>query len=135
MNKHFIAGNVGKEPEIKRLDSGMTIANFTIAVNEYKKNKETGQTEQSTTWFNIVAFNQKAELVDKFVEKGKKLLIVGRVSIREYFNDAGEKRYFFETIADEIEFLSSKNDNSNNNNQTVENKEVQAVEHDDDLPF
>ena len=41
MNKHFIAGNVGKEPEIKRLDSGMTIANFTIAVNEYKKNKET----------------------------------------------------------------------------------------------
>lgn len=134
MNKHLIAGNVGNDPEIKRLESGMTIAKLSVAVNEFKKNKETGESEKSTLWLNIVAFGRLAELCESYVTKGKKILVIGKLSIREYIDNDGVKKYFTETIADEIEFLSSRNDeqqqqNSKGNLQTIEE------EGKDDLPF
>ena len=125
MNKHLIAGNVGNDPEIKRLESGMTIAKMSIAVNEYRKNKETGEGEKATAWFSVVAFGKLAELCEAYVKKGKKILVIGKVSIREYFAEDGSKRYFTETIADEIEFLSAAN----------ETNQVQAPVEQDDLPF
>jgi|TARA_R100000479_G_scaffold43626_2_gene19986 single-strand DNA-binding protein len=125
MNKHFITGNVGNDPEIKKLDSGMTIAKMSIAVNEFKKDKDTGQREKSTTWFNIVAFGKLAELVQAYVKKGKKILVIGKVSIREYIGEDGVKRYFTETIADEIEFLST----------AKEDNQIHQDHDEDDLPF
>ena len=125
MNKHLIAGNVGNDPEIKKLESGMTIAKMSIAVNEYKKNKETGEGEKVTAWFSIVAFGKLAELCEAYVKKGKKILVIGKVSIREYLAEDGSKRYFTETIADEIEFLSAAN----------ESNQSQAAPIEDDLPF
>lgn len=106
MNKHFIAGNVGNDPEIKKLESGMTIAKISVAVNEYQK-ADHGESNEKTTWFKVVAFGKLAETVEKYVKKGKKVLVVGRVSINEYLDESGTRRFFTETIANEIEFMSS----------------------------
>ena len=144
MNKHLIAGNVGKDPEIKVTNNGMKIANFTIAVNAYSKDKETGERIDSVDWFNVVAFGKLADLVENYVQKGKKLLIVGKVKTRTYQADDGSTRYFTETIADELEFMSSKNEPSEDQKQGYyqEQKQQQsavedpaAVEDPDELPF
>ena len=90
-----------------------------------EKNKETGEGEKATAWFSVVAFGKLAELCEAYVKKGKKILVIGKVSIREYFAEDGSKRYFTETIADEIEFLSAAN----------ETNQVQTPVEQDDLPF
>lgn len=138
MNKHIIAGNVGQEPEIRITESGLKIANFSIAANEYRKNKETGEKEESTTWLKIVAFGKLAELVFGYVHKGSKLLVVGKVKNREYLDKDGNKRFFTETIADEIEFLSAKIQNQEESQIQTNNNQKTQIESEfltDDLPF
>jgi single-strand DNA-binding protein len=138
MNKHLIAGNVGQEPEIRTTESGLKIANFSIAANEYRKNKETGEKEESTTWLKIVAFGKLAELVFGYVHKGSKLLVVGKVKNREYLDKDGNKRFFTETIADEIEFLSAKIQNQEESQIQTNNNPKTQIESEfltDDLPF
>lgn len=123
----MIAGNTGQDPEVKTTDSGMKIAKISIAVNEYRKN-ENGEKQEETTWFNVVAFGKLADLVESYVKKGSKLLVIGRLKKKQYTDQEGNERLFVETIADEIEFLSAKPKETN----------LQQAEESlpaDDLPF
>jgi len=109
MNKHIIIGNVGQEPEIKNTET-IKIANFSVACNKYRKDKETNEMIQDTDWIKCVAFGLKAELIEKFVKKGDRISLVGRVSPRSYQDKENQTKYITETIIDEIEFLSNKNE-------------------------
>ena len=106
-NKVQLIGNVGNAPEIKSLESGKKVANFSIATNEFYKNLN-GEKVQNTQWHNIVAWGKIAEIVEKFVGKGKEVAIEGKLTSRSYETEAGEKRYVTEVVASEILLLGIK---------------------------
>lgn len=130
MNKHIIIGNVGQEPEIKNTDT-IKIANFSVACNKHRKNKDTGEIIKDTDWIKCVAFGLKAELIEKFVHKGHKISLVGRVSPRSYQDKDDQTKYITETIIDEIEFLSNKSEET----MSPLPNDLMKSDEKDDLPF
>ncbi len=112
-NKVQLIGNVGNEPEIKTLDSGKKVANFSIATNEFYKNSD-GEKVQNTQWHNIVAWGKIAEIVEKYVGKGKEVAIEGKLTSRSYETETGEKRYVTEVVTSEILLLGIKSDENAN---------------------
>ncbi|MCP4158756.1 MAG: single-stranded DNA-binding protein [Deltaproteobacteria bacterium] len=108
-NKVQLIGNVGNEPEITNLDSGKKVAKFSLATNEFYKNSE-GEKVQNTDWHNVVAWGKIAEIVEKYVSKGKEIAIEGKLASRSYETKEGEKRYVTEVVANEILLLGIKGD-------------------------
>lgn len=94
-------GNLTKDVECRNTQSGVKVANFTIAIN--RRMKSNG--EQQTDFFNIVAWRQLAELCEKYLSKGKKVAVIGSIQTRTYEKD-GAKRTAWDILADEVEFLS-----------------------------
>ena len=110
-NKVQLIGNVGNEPEITNLESGNKVAKFSIATNEsYKDSK--GEKVTNTQWHNIVAWGKIAEIVEKYVGKGKEVALEGKLTSRSYETKEGEKRYVTEVVVDEILLLGIKGDNA-----------------------
>ncbi|WP_346880894.1 single-stranded DNA-binding protein [uncultured Algibacter sp.] len=110
-NKVQLIGNVGNEPEIANLESGKKVAKFSIATNEsYKDSK--GEKVTNTQWHNIVAWGKIAEIVEKYVGKGKEVALEGKLTSRSYETKEGEKRYVTEVVVDEILLLGIKGDNA-----------------------
>ncbi|WP_179354346.1 single-stranded DNA-binding protein [Winogradskyella vidalii] len=108
-NKVQLIGNVGNEPEITNLESGKKVAKFSIATNEsYKDSK--GEKVTNTQWHNIVAWGKIAEIVEKYVGKGKEVALEGKLTSRSYETKEGEKRYVTEVVVDEILLLGIKGD-------------------------
>ena len=110
-NKVQLIGNVGNEPEITNLESGKKVAKFSIATNEFYKNSK-GEKEQNTQWHNIVAWGKIAEIVEKYVGKGKEVALEGKLTSRSYETKEGEKRYVTEVVIDEILLLGIKGDDN-----------------------
>ena len=104
LNKVQLIGNVGNDPEIKSFDGGKKVANFTIATNESYKN-EKGEKVDQTEWHKVVAWGKTAEIIEKFVTKGKEVAIEGKLTHRSYEDKNGEKRYITEVVANEILLL------------------------------
>jgi single-strand DNA-binding protein len=110
-NKVQLIGNVGNEPEITNLESGNKVAKFSIATNEsYKDSK--GEKVTNTQWHNIVAWGKIAEIVEKYVGKGKEVALEGKLTSRSYETKEGEKRYVTEVVVDEILLLGIKGENA-----------------------
>jgi len=110
-NKVQLIGNVGNEPEITNLESGKKVAKFSIATNEsYKDSK--GEKVTNTQWHNIVAWGKIAEIIEKYVGKGKEIALEGKLTSRSYETKEGEKRYVTEVVVDEILLLGIKGDNA-----------------------
>ncbi len=103
-NKVQLIGNVGNDPEIKSFDGGKKVANFTIATNESYKN-EKGEKVEQTEWHKVSAWGKTAEIIEKFVTKGKEVAIEGKLTHRSYEDKNGEKRYTTEVVANEILLL------------------------------
>ena len=101
MNHVYLIGNLVRDPEVRSVNEGIKVCNFTIAVNRRMKNNG----EQQTDFFNIVAWRQLAELCEKYLSKGKKVAVVGSIQTRSYEKD-GVKRTVWDILADEVEFLS-----------------------------
>ncbi|GAL65107.1 single-stranded DNA-binding protein [Algibacter lectus] len=110
-NKVQLIGNVGNEPEITNLESGKKVAKFSMATNEFYKDSE-GEKQQDTQWHNIVAWGKIAEIVEKYVGKGKEVALEGKLTSRSYETKEGEKRYVTEVVVDEILLLGIKGDNA-----------------------
>jgi len=110
-NKVQLIGNVGNEPEITNLESGKKVAKFSIATNESYKDSN-GEKVTNTQWHNIVAWGKIAEIVEKYVGKGKEVALKGKLTSRSYETKEGEKRYVTEVVVDEILLLGIKGDDS-----------------------
>ena len=110
-NKVQLIGNVGNEPEITNLESGKKVAKFSMATNEFYKNPE-GEKQQDTQWHNIIAWGKIAEIVEKYVGKGKEVALEGKLTSRSYETKEGEKRYVTEVVVDEILLLGIKGENA-----------------------
>lgn len=100
-NKVQLIGHVGNEPEIKTLDGGKKLANLTIATNEVYY-KENGDKVENTEWHRITAWGKTAEIIEKYVIKGKEVAIEGKLTHRSYDDKDGNKRYVTEVVANEI---------------------------------
>ncbi|TVZ26108.1 single-strand DNA-binding protein [Gillisia sp. Hel_I_86] len=103
-----LIGNVGQEPTITNLESGKKVARFSIATNEFYKNDK-GEKTQTTDWHTVVAWGKIAEIVEKYVGKGKEIGITGKLRTRTYTTDDGNQRYVTEVEAREILLLGTKN--------------------------
>jgi len=102
-----LIGNVGQEPTITNLESGKKVARLSLATNEnYKNNKDEKQTD--TNWHTVVAWGKTADIIEKYVTKGKEIGIVGKLKTRTYTTDDGNQRYVTEVEANEILLLGSK---------------------------
>jgi len=106
-NKVQLIGHLGNAPEIITLDSGKKLAKFSIATNDIYKNAQ-GEKVQDTQWHNIVAWNKTAEIVEKYLDKGKEVAIEGKLTTRSYDDKEGNKRYVTEIICNELLMLGSK---------------------------
>ncbi|WP_066223277.1 single-stranded DNA-binding protein [Formosa haliotis] len=103
-NKVQLIGNLGNDPEIINLESGSTLAKFSIATNESYKNKA-GEKVTDTQWHNIVAWGPTAKLVENYLTKGKEVAIDGKLTSRSYETKEGEKRFVTEVVCNEIVML------------------------------
>lgn len=104
-NRVQLIGNVGNNPEIKTLESGKKLAHLTIATNEIYRNDKGDKVEQ-TEWHRVTAWGKTAEIIEKFVAKGKEVAIDGKLTHRSYDDKNGEKRYITEVVVNEILLLS-----------------------------
>ncbi|GFD78364.1 single-stranded DNA-binding protein [Tenacibaculum mesophilum] len=105
-NRVQLIGNLGNTPEIITLDSGKKLAKFAIATNETYKNAQ-GEKITDTQWHNIVAWNKTAEIIEKYLEKGKEVMIEGRLTSRSFEDKEGNKRYITEVVCNELLMLGS----------------------------
>lgn len=104
VNKVILIGNLGADPEVRHLQNGAAVANFNIATTEYFKDKQTGERREITEWHRVVAWRWHAETAEKFLHKGSKVFIEGKLRTRQFEKD-GQTRYITEVIADEMMLL------------------------------
>lgn len=139
MNKVILIGNLSRDPELATTNSGVAVCRFSIAVQRRFQNADG---EREADFFNIVVWRAAGENCAKFLKKGSKCAVVGRLQNSSYEAQDGTKRYTTEIVADEVEFLSSRNSDSGETpsasaSKPVAKKESSELEpiDDDSLPF
>ena len=99
VNKVILLGNLGRDPEIRSMQSGKKMASFSIATSKRWKDKSTQEQKENTSWHNIVVFNEGlVDIIEKYVKKGSKIYIEGELSTRKYQDKDGNDRYTTEVI-------------------------------------
>jgi single-strand DNA-binding protein len=145
INKVILIGNVGKEPDVKYLDNGGVVANFPIATTEKGYVTSNGvQVPNRTEWHNVVLWRGLAEIAEKYIHKGSKIYIEGKIRTRSYDDQNGIARYVTEIWVSNVELLDKRIDGSRTSspesNVVVDSAKEATVDHsmkseEDDLPF
>ena len=143
MNKVMLIGRLTKDPDLRYTQSGTAVTNFTLAVNRrYNLNGE-----QEADFINCVAWNKSAEFVANYFHKGKQMALEGRLQVRSYEGDDGQRRWATEVVVEQMEFVGSKNDKGNSGNgnsggsthsggsSSYEGLGQEVMFDDNDLPF
>ena len=138
VNKVILIGNLGKDPEIIRLESGVKKAVFSLATTEVYRNKE-GEKVSHTEWHNIILWRGLAEVAENYLKKGNTVFVEGRIRKREYEDKDGVKRYITDILGDNMTMLSSGSrppaDNEGPGTAKAENGNGVVLGPEDDLPF
>jgi len=145
VNKVMLIGHTGDEVKMHYFEGGGSIGRFPLATNETYTNKTTGEKVSNTEWHNIVVRNKGAEICEKYLKKGDKVYIEGRLKTRKWQDDKGNDRYSTEIQCTDFTFLTPKNETGGmqqnmggNQSQTTPQPKVEtpaAPIKDDDLPF
>jgi len=123
MNKVMLIGNVGKDPEVKYVDQGQPVARLTMATTERGYTLQNGtRVPDRTEWHNVILWRRLAETVERYVHKGDKLYIEGRIHYASYDDKHGKRQYYTEIWADNMEMLTPKG-SSPAQRSTAENSE------------
>lgn len=105
INKVILVGNLGRDPEVKNLESGAKMARFTLATNETYTDRASGERKDLTEWHNIVCWRNLAEIAEKYLNKGKQIYLEGRLRTRRWTDQNNVERYTTEILADTIQML------------------------------
>ena len=139
----ILVGRLGKDPEVRNLDNGATVANFTIATSESYKDRTTGEKKEITEWHNVVLWRGLAEIAQKYLHKGDMVYIEGKLRTRSWEKE-GVTRYTTEVIADNMTMLSTRGGGSSSGDMgsrggseraATESYSTPADSGTDDLPF
>lgn len=109
INRVVISGNITRDPELRSTQGGMEILALGVAVNDRRKNQQTGEWEDVPNWIDCVMFGNRAKSVSRFLSKGSKVAIEGKLRWSQWERD-GQKRSKIEVVVDEIEFMTSRSD-------------------------
>ena len=137
VNKVILVGNLGKDPEVRYLDNGVAVANFSLATTENYKNKQ-GERVSQTEWHNIVLWRGLAEIAEKWLKKGSSVYIEGKIRARKWEDKDGNTRYTTEILGDNMTMLGGKPITDNVEEVIIESpkdSDNKSSESDDDLPF
>ena len=144
MNKIMLIGRLTKDPELRYTQSGTAVASFTLAVDRRFPNQNG---EREADFINCVAWNKSAEFVANYFHKGKQMALEGRLQVRSYEGDDGQRRWVTEVVVEQMEFVGSKNDKGNSGNgnsgggthsggsSSYEGLGQEVMFDDNDLPF
>jgi single-strand DNA-binding protein len=111
INRVLITGNLTRDPELKATASGMSVLKMGVAVNDRRKNPQSGEWEDVPNFIDVIMFGTRGESVSRFLSKGSKVAVEGKLRWSSWEDkDSGAKRSKIEVVADDIEFLSSRND-------------------------
>lgn len=148
LNKWMGIGRLGKDPEIKYMQSGGAVANISIACGADYKDKTTGQKVEKTEWVNIVFFNRLAEIAGEYLKKGSQVYVEGSLRTRKWQDQSGQDRYTTEIVGGEMQMLGGRDhaggDQSHSPQQPAQQPQrpapPQAQQNpqdsfDDDIPF
>ena len=139
MNIVFLSGHLGEKPATKQAGKSK-VCNVSMATNETYTEKD-GEKKQVTDWHNLVFWGNKAEIVEKYCDKGAQLLVTGKLKTRSYDDNSGVKRYVTEVLVDTFEFVGQRKERQSSEQQQHENQanassEVPMnIEEDSNLPF
>lgn len=144
VNKVILVGRLGKDPEVRHLENGTTVANFSMATSETYKDRQTGERREQTEWHNVVLWRGLAEVAEKYVKKGDMIYIEGKLRTRSWEKD-GVTRYTTEIVGDNMTMLgggsggsssqSSSEDYSSQPMASNPTPNTAASDATDDLPF
>lgn len=131
INRVVLTGNLTRDPQLRRTQSGMAILEFGMAVNDRRKNSQTGQWEDYANFVNCVMFGSRAESVVNYISKGSKVGVEGKLRYSSWEKD-GQKRSKLEVVLDDIEFMDGKRQQQPQQQQAVD--ETGGV-YDDEIPW
>jgi len=137
VNKVILIGNLGRDPEIRQLESGVKVASFSLATTESYKGKDGNRVDQ-TEWHNIVLWRGLAEVAEKYLKKGNSVYVEGKIRTRSWDDKDGNKRYTTEIVGDNMTMLTTKRESEGSSYQAPPppNEEPQSqMPEADDLPF
>ncbi len=117
LNKVILIGNLGKDPEVRKMQSGDSVVNFSLATSESWRDKNSGERKEKTEWHNIVIFNdQIAKIAEQYLKKGMKVYIEGAMQTRKWTDNSGVEKYTIEIVLQkyrgELQMLDSRNEGS-----------------------
>ena len=136
LNKVMLIGHLGDDVKIHFFEGGGCIARFPIATNEVYTNKTSGEKVTNTDWHNVVLRNKAAEICEKYLSKGDKIYIEGRLKTRKWQDQDNKDRYTTEINVDEFTFLSTKkNESDSDNTSPSTSPDLPDDSSQDDLPF
>tara|TARA_R110000850_G_scaffold190308_2_gene316202 strand:- start:40718 stop:41164 length:447 start_codon:yes stop_codon:yes gene_type:complete len=144
VNKVMLIGHTGDDVKMIHFEGGGCIGRFPLATNETYTNKTSGEKVSNTEWHNIVVRNKAAEICERYLKKGDKVYIEGRLKTRKWQDEQGNDRYSTEIQCTDFTFLTAKADSDSSNTQQTQRAESKSdtfagnntdTENEDDLPF
>ncbi len=106
----IVVGNLGGDPELKYMQSGRAVCNFSVAVSERWRDRQTDEWRERTTWYRVAVWGGQAESCNTYLSKGRKVMVIGNVTARGYINNNGEAAASLELTARDVRFLSGRGD-------------------------
>ena len=139
VNKVIIVGNLGREPEIRSLNSGDKVCNLSVATSESWRDKATGEKKEKSEWHRVVIFNDNLSTVaEKYLRKGSKVYVEGQLQTRKWTDQSGQEKYSTEIVLQrfrgELQILDSKSDSQGAHHETRQPEQA-AADIDDEIPF
>ncbi|MDY0340227.1 MAG: single-stranded DNA-binding protein [Coriobacteriia bacterium] len=136
INRVVISGNLTRDPELRSTGSGMSVLKLGVAVNDRRKNQQTGEWEEFPNFVDVTVFGARGEALSRFLSKGAKVAIEGKLRWSQWETPQGDKRSKLEVIADEVEFLSSRSGGSGNyDSQPTQQASGTAEDLGEEIPF
>ena len=138
INRVCISGNLTRDPEMRATGSGMAIMQIRMAVNDRRKNPQSGEWEDAPNYVDVVVFGQRAESLSRFLSKGSKIIVDGKLRWSEWDDKtSGAKRSKLEVVADDIDFASGRGEGGGGGNYSAPSAPAATSEpvFEDDIPF
>ena len=142
VNKVILVGNLGQKPDMKYTQSNTAVANLSLATSESWKDKDSGDLKTKTEWHRVVYFGKLAEVAERYLDKGSKVYVEGKLQTRKWQDQAGNDRYTTEVLGQELTMLDSRGDSSGssfeNNNSGMSEEDVNQDNgefSEEDIPF